>query len=75
MNAITQTPLQKAVAIAGGQTALARKINLKQAYVWGWLQSGRIPAERVIAVEAATGISRHELRPDIYPVENAKQAA
>jgi len=23
-----------------------------------------------VAVEAATGISRHELRPDIYPIEN-----
>jgi DNA-binding transcriptional regulator YdaS (Cro superfamily) len=26
-------------------------------------------AEMVLKVEAATGISRHELRPDIYPIE------
>lgn len=31
----------------------------------------RIPAGRVIAVEKATGIPRHELRPDIYPDEKA----
>lgn len=27
----------------------------------------RIPAERVLDVERATGVSRHTLRPDIYP--------
>ncbi len=30
-------------------------------------QWDRVPAERVIEVERATGVSRHELRPDIYP--------
>jgi DNA-binding transcriptional regulator YdaS (Cro superfamily) len=29
----------------------------------------RVPAERVLPVEAATGIPRHELRPDLYPVQ------
>jgi len=28
----------------------------------------RVPAERVLLVEAATGISRHDLRPDLYPL-------
>ncbi len=31
-------------------------------------------AEHVLAVEAATGISRHELRPDIYPLETPATA-
>jgi DNA-binding transcriptional regulator YdaS (Cro superfamily) len=31
----------------------------------------RLPAEHVLAVEAATGVSRHDLRPDIYPREDA----
>lgn len=30
-----------------------------------------VPAELVLKAEAATGISRHELRPDIYPIEDA----
>lgn len=30
-----------------------------------------VPAELVLKTEAETGISRHELRPDIYPVEDA----
>ena len=28
-------------------------------------------AQFVLKAEAATGISRHELRPDIYPIEDA----
>lgn len=31
----------------------------------------RITAERAAEIERATGIPRHELRPDIYPVEQA----
>ncbi len=31
----------------------------------------RLPAEYVLSVEAATGVSRHDLRPDIYPRECA----
>lgn len=30
-----------------------------------------LPAEYVLATERATGISRHDLRPDLYPREDA----
>jgi DNA-binding transcriptional regulator YiaG len=30
-------------------------------------EGGRIPPERVLEVESKTGVSRHDLRPDIYP--------
>lgn len=66
--------IESAVAIAGSQSELARRIGVRQGYVWKWLRSGRIPAERVIAIEAATGISRHELRPDIYPIADQQAA-
>jgi DNA-binding transcriptional regulator YdaS (Cro superfamily) len=63
--------LSKAVGLAGGQSALARICGVSQTAVWKWLQSSkRLPAEHVLKVEAATGISRHLLRPDIYPVEH-----
>lgn len=63
--------LELAIARAGGQTALANQVGVKQPHIWNWLhRNGRVPAERVIAVEAATGVPRHELRPDIYPPEN-----
>jgi len=61
--------LREAVAKAGGQVATARICGVSQPAVWKWLQSGkRLPAEYVLAVEAKTGVSRHLLRPDIYPL-------
>ncbi|MCH8137231.1 MAG: helix-turn-helix domain-containing protein [Proteobacteria bacterium] len=43
---------------------LADQLGISRAAVTQW---HRIPAERVIAIEQATGIDRHDLRPDIYP--------
>ena len=54
-----------AIEAAGGVGALARKIGIAQPSVSNW---GRVPAERVIAVEAATGVHRSVLRPDLYSV-------
>ncbi|WP_137681152.1 transcriptional regulator [Aurantiacibacter suaedae] len=60
--------LRKATEIAGSQTAFANICGVGQPAVWKWLQSAkRLPAEHVLKVEAATGVSRHDLRPDIYP--------
>ena len=55
--------LTEAIRAAGGVSGLARQIGISQPSVSNWL---RIPAERVIAVEAATGIGRAVLRPDLY---------
>jgi DNA-binding transcriptional regulator YdaS (Cro superfamily) len=65
------TPLQRAVTLAGSQTELARRIGVQQAHVWNWLNrsKGKVPGEHVIPIEKATGVSRHELRPDLYPIE------
>lgn len=62
--------LQAAVAKAGTQQAMADICGVSQTAVWKWLQSSkRLPAEHVLRVEAATGVSRHDLRPDIYPLD------
>lgn len=55
--------LDRAIEAAGGITQLARKIGIAQPSVSNW---NRVPAQRVIAVEAATGVSRRFLRPDLY---------
>jgi len=61
--------LQLAVDLAGGQSAMGRICKKAQPTVWKWLQtSKRLPPEHVLAVEAETGVSRHILRPDIYPL-------
>ncbi len=67
------TPFQAlllAVERAGSQAALGRIAGVSTTAVWKWVQSSkRVPAEYVRAIEAATGVSRHDLRPDIYPRE------
>jgi DNA-binding transcriptional regulator YdaS (Cro superfamily) len=47
--------------------ALADTLKVDRVTVWRWSQN-RIPAERVKAVTAATGIPAHELRPDLFAV-------
>lgn len=63
-----QTAIQKAVALAGGQSALARSLMVTPQAVQKMCASGRVPAERVLDIEKLTGVSRSELRPDLYPV-------
>jgi len=62
--------LQAALDKAGSQSELARICDVSQPAVSKWLQAAkRLPAEYVLTVEAATGIPRHLLRPDIYPAD------
>lgn len=55
--------LECAIDAAGGVAQLARRIGIAQPSVSNW---SRVPAARVLAVEAATGVSRKLLRPDLY---------
>ena len=60
--------LTAAVASAGSQAAFARALDVAQPTVWRWVkQTKQLPAEHVLRAEEATGVSRHDLRPDIYP--------
>ncbi|WP_440090466.1 transcriptional regulator [Pseudomonas fragariae (ex Marin et al. 2024)] len=65
----------RAAEAAGSQSALARVLGCTPQNVQKWCASGRIPAERVLRVEQATGVPRHELRPDLYPEAPAIKAA
>src|SRR5882762_6595014 len=55
--------LEQAIRAAGGIASLARGIGIAQPSVSAW---SRIPAERVLAVEALTRVNRYILRPDLY---------
>ena len=57
------TGLEQAIRAAGGVASLARGIGIAQPSVSAW---SRIPAERVLAVEALTQVPRNILRPDLY---------
>jgi DNA-binding transcriptional regulator YdaS (Cro superfamily) len=61
------TPLAEACIIAGGQSALGRICGRRQSSIRELLKKGRpLWAESVLAVEAATGVPKERLRPDIY---------
>ena len=51
----------------GSVTALARALGIKHPALFRWRQ---VPAGRVLQIEKLTGISRHDMRPDIYPRED-----
>lgn len=57
------TGLEKAIEAAGGVRALARSLGISQPAISAWK---RIPSDRVLAVEAATGVARADLRPDLF---------
>ncbi|MBK9083040.1 MAG: molecular chaperone TorD family protein [Rhizobiales bacterium] len=63
--------LEKAIAAIGGVSALSRALGVSQPTVSNWR---RIPSERVLAAEAATGVPRGDLRPDLYPSAPATEA-
>ncbi|HTK14501.1 MAG TPA: Cro/CI family transcriptional regulator [Xanthobacteraceae bacterium] len=65
---MTDQGLQQAIRAAGGVTELARRIGISQPSVSNW---GSVPPERVLAVEAVTGVARAILRPDLYGENNS----
>src|SRR6476660_8055800 len=56
--------LEQAVRAVGGVSELSRQIGISQPSVSNW---SKVPAERVLLVEATTGVDRKILRPDLYP--------
>jgi DNA-binding transcriptional regulator YdaS (Cro superfamily) len=66
-----ENPLEKAIRLAHGQTALARMIGrgVKQGHVWAWLnRDGKVPAEHCRAIEYGLdgAVTAEELRPDVF---------
>jgi TorA maturation chaperone TorD len=64
--------LEKAIDNVGGVRALARSLGISQPAISSWR---RVPADRVLSVEATTGISRNDLRPDLYPPHDQSAVA
>ena len=75
---IMNKQIEKAAKICGSQVALAKAVGKTQRHVWNWIhRDKKIPAEYVIPIEKATNgqVSRHELRPDIYPPEEQHKSS
>lgn len=71
----TLTPVEKAIETLGGITKAAVALGIHNpSVVANWRLRNRVPAERVLDIERITGISRHELRPDIFGPAVAEDA-
>src|ERR1039458_1173599 len=60
--------LSDALMALNGPRALARALGKISAQAVSQWQT--VPPRRVLEVERVTGVSRHRLRPDLYPIEN-----
>lgn len=56
----------------GRRNDLAGHLSISPSAISMW---ERVPAERVLDVERITGVSRHELRPDLYPIASSSPEA
>jgi DNA-binding transcriptional regulator YdaS (Cro superfamily) len=70
MTRTNQEIVEMVTAKVGGESALARALGIKVQSVQKWK---KIPAERMPAVEAITGISREKLRPDLFMVHESRR--
>lgn len=61
-------PIQRAIKRLDPPTQahLARIVGQKPQAVYRWVKTGRVPAKHCIAIEQATGVSRHVLRADVF---------
>lgn len=64
-----KAPIENAVEIAGGPTALARTLGVTPPMVWQWCEGIRpVSPKHCIPIELATkgAVTRYELRPDVF---------
>lgn len=69
MQRIRDPIIAEAARAFGGSVKLSLAMGMSRATVSAWT---RVPAEHVLTVERLTGVSRHLLRPDIYPATTPK---
>ncbi|MEG5467634.1 YdaS family helix-turn-helix protein [Enterobacter roggenkampii] len=60
------TGIELAILRSGSASGLGALIGVSKMAVSLWRRKG-IPAERVLSIYGVTGVTPHELRPDLYP--------
>jgi len=59
--------IEHAIEAAGGVSALADRLAVKPPTVSQWRSGVRpVPPRLALQIEALTGVSRHDLRPDVF---------
>lgn len=66
---MTKNALQRAIESVGNARLFAAKLQITEQSVGKWKNKykGVVPSGRVLEVFQATGVTPHELRPDLYP--------
>ena len=59
--------LHRAIKTAGSMRELGLLIGCTTGQISMWVHRGNIPPQYALPIEKATGVSRHLLRPDLYP--------
>ena len=61
------TGIEKVISIYGSQVAASKELGISSSLLNHWVR-GRfaIPANRCVELEKKTGVSRAELRPDLF---------
>lgn len=69
MIAAMSSPITRIVELAGGQSKLARALEVKPQAVQQWVKSGRIPDAQVLRAARVVdyGVTPHELASHLYP--------
>ena len=66
--------MDRAAGTKGSYQKLADAMGLSRQAVYRWRATG-VPADRLIELEALTGVPRTELRPDLYAAPAPSNAA
>lgn len=63
------TGLDRAIGIAGNQRKLALALGIRPSSLNRWVKKyeGRVPQGHLLKIYELTGITPHEIRPDIHP--------
>lgn len=59
------TALERALKLAGGTAALARELGVSDSVVSNWKARASVPLDSCAGIEAATGVTCEDLRPDV----------
>jgi len=63
------SPVEQVIEALGGPSKAAAALGISNpSVVLNWRKRKQVPADRVIEVERLTGVSRHDLRPDVFGV-------
>jgi DNA-binding transcriptional regulator YdaS (Cro superfamily) len=68
MSINTDTPLRRAIALAGSEAKLGALAGVSQNAIWQAKVKGRVSAELAVAIERGLRgrVTRAELRPDLF---------